>query len=334
MGQAGTHNLAKKLENGIFPAESKMFNIETLSGNVIQFGAGLPVDGTSGDTNMVPGSIYIDHTNAKMYINEGTVTTTVWKRIVGAGPSFGFWADCPSELDPDPSRAVFFFDDFLDFAVGDATSKWNLNTTGGTAILGSAEAANTPGAGGYVSIGTIGTTDNDYATIKPCSTDTGAPFMITENSGKKLWWEARIMVSSIVDCAIMAGLFNENIDDCTVNDTGAEAVQDGFYFRTLTASPTEIDTATNQNTTETEIGGNAGTLAAATAITFGMKFDGVTTLTFYINGTALDDVVTIGDTGNIPNDQGLVPGFHIKDGEAAGEIKRLYIDWVKVVQLR
>lgn len=249
-------------------------------------------------------------------------------------PASGFWADCPLVgYAGGHAQAFEFFDDFMEFSVGDATSRWTLSTTQGTAILGSAEASNTPGAGGYVSIGTAGTTQYDYATIKLASTNTGAPFKITKDSGKKLWYECKIMVSSITDVNIMIGLFNENITDCSNDADGAESVQDGVYHRTLVAEETEIDFCVNKDTTETEVKANGGTLGAATAITLGFKFDGVSTLTSYVNGAAQATTSEV-DATNFPSDQGLTPGFFIKDAESGGATKRMYVDYIKCVQLR
>lgn len=251
-------------------------------------------------------------------------------------PASGFWADCPMVNWPGGhTTAVEFFDHFLDFSLGAATSRWTAGTnTGGTVDLGDAAESNTPGIGGFISLSVAGANQYDFATIKATATATGAPFKITENSGKKLWWEANITVGTVTDCYFMLGLMDPAADDITVDATGAEAVQDGFYFRTLLATETQLDTATNQNTTETEIGGNVGTIAANGNYTLGMKFDGVTTLTFYLDGTALGDTVTIGDSGNIPNDVGLTTVIHAKDGTAGGTADDLlHVDWVKVVQL-
>lgn len=320
----------------------------------------------NGVENWAPGAIFQDYDAAagqQFWVNEGSATSASWKRmeagninlldnetfLLGTGPDVqmlwdasrlilgppnGFWADCPLiGYANGHTLAYEFFDDFMDFAVGDATSRWTLGTTQGTAILGSAEASNTPGPGGYASIGTAGTSQYDYASIKPCSTNTGAPFKIAKDSGKKLWFECRIMVSSIVDANIMVGLFNEDVDDMSVDATGAESVQDGVYHRTIVATETEIDFAVNKDTTETEVKSNGGTLGAATAITLGFKFDGVSTLTSYVNGTAEATTSEV-DATNFPSDQGLTPAFFIKDAQSGGAAKRLYVDWVKVVQLR
>lgn len=253
------------------------------------------------------------------------------------GPASGFWSGCPMVNWPGGHAVAFeFFDDFNSLNVGAATSTWTLGTnTNGTVALGEAETANTPGAGGYATFSVDGTAQYDYATLKATSTAAGTMCRIIENSGQKLWFEINLTVGTVTDCYFMVGLMDPAADDITVDATGAENTADGFYFRTLLATETELDTATNQNTTETEIKSNAGTIAANGNYTFGIYFDGVTTLTFYFDGTALTDTVTIGDTGNIPNDVGLTPVIHAKDGTSGGTADDLiHVDWVKLVQLR
>lgn len=253
-----------------------------------------------------------------------------------AAPATGFWAGCPSKLDPAwISKAMIIEHQFAD--IGEATDfGWNVGTnTNGSVATGDAVTANTPGVGGYLTLSTDGSAQYDYATIKLSGYGgAGCPVKITEDSGLKMWFETKIIPASVTDKYFMLGLGSANADDVTVDATGAQNIQDGIYFRTLLATETQLDTAVNQNTTETEIKGNAATVAANTALTLGMYFDGVKTLTFYVNGTALDDTVTIGDTGNIPNDVGLTPFFHVKDGVSGGSATALYVEYMKLVQLK
>ena len=248
-----------------------------------------------------------------------------------AGPETGFWADCPSPLDPDPSRAIQFFDDFIATSIGDVTSTWTLDSTNGTAIIGEAETSNTPGIGGYVTLNVPGTAE-DWASLKVSSADTGASFKITKDSGKKLWFEVGgIFISSVADISIYIGLFGKADKEVGVDDTGAENYADGVCFRTLNGTPTEIDTAVGKNGTEGEVKSDGATLAANTEIKLGIYFDGVNTITFFVNGTALADTVAA-DATNFPHDVGLTPLLYVKEG--AGASKSLHVDWAKCVQLR
>lgn len=47
-------------------------------------GAGVPSDGTTGDNFAGPGSLYVDVTNANLYVQTSLITTPVWKLVTRA----------------------------------------------------------------------------------------------------------------------------------------------------------------------------------------------------------------------------------------------------------
>jgi hypothetical protein len=292
----------------------------TLRWQVVQY--------VSGSEAVASETIQLDDNDAVQF-GTGSDVEMNWNGTqLELAPPTGMWANCPLvNYANGHTLAYEFFDDFMEFSVGDATSRWTLDATNGTAVLGSAETASTPGLGGYITMNAPGT-DNDFANLKLTSTNTGAPFRLAD-SGKAMWYECRFMVSSVTDVIYYIGLFNEAETEVGADNTGAENITDGIYWRTLSATPTEIDFAHNLNGTEAEVQGNSATLAAATAVTVGFYFDG-TTLTPYVNGTAKTTVLAAAT--NFPVDQGLTPGFFVKDG--AGASKSLYVDWVKCVQIR
>lgn len=51
------------------------------------FGAGAPVDGTTGAGQSPPGSHYVDTTNALAYVNRGTKASPVWAQV------FAMWTN-------------------------------------------------------------------------------------------------------------------------------------------------------------------------------------------------------------------------------------------------
>ena len=246
-------------------------------------------------------------------------------------PISGFWAGCPiPRVDPENS-CYEIYDDFTSFDVGDATSKWTLDQLNGTAVLVSAEAAT--GLGGVVAL-TAANNDNDFAQIKVTSTDTGAPFKIVEDSGKPLWFAARVYVSSIAaDSSYYVGLFNAGATEIQADNSGAAHASkliDGVYLRTLCATPTEIDIGINKDSTETEVEGAAGTLAATTWTTLGFYFDGAATVAFYQDGVLISALDT--EATNMPDDQGLTPAVAVKSGTTSNRV--LNVDWIRCVQKR
>ena len=245
-------------------------------------------------------------------------------------PLTGMWSNC-SALTVDPNTAsCVFLDDFTEFDVDTAAvSKWTLNNTNGTAVLGTAD---THGLGGVVVL-TVGAVDNDYASIKVTTTNTGAPFMIVSNSGRRLWFEARLYMSAAADESIYVGLFTDSVTEPGLDNAGTEnlgATDDGIYFRTANATPTELDWACTKNGTETEVGGGIVTWAATTWTRIGFYFDGVTSVVPYVDGTPYAVMSTA--LTNFPDDIGLTPLVYLKDGAAVQKI--MWLDYVICVQER
>ena len=59
-------------------------NIRMEDDVVVMVDAGVPTDGTTGDNFAGPGSMYIDITNANLYIQTSLITTPVWKLVTRA----------------------------------------------------------------------------------------------------------------------------------------------------------------------------------------------------------------------------------------------------------
>lgn len=225
-----------------------------------------------------------------------------------------------------PELCYGICDDFLELGIGDVTSRWTLDNTNGTAVLGSAE---TVGLGGVVTLNAPGT-DNDWVSLKLTTTDTGAPFKITASSGKKLWFGARVAQASLVETCFYVGLFNENDKEVGADDSGAESVTDGVYWRNLLhATSDKPDFCVAKNGTETIVKDGAYTQDTEFHI-FGFYFDGATTIYPYVDGTGYTTVSAAAT--NFPNDQGLTPLVFMKAGTGAS--KTVYLDWIKCVQLR
>lgn len=247
-------------------------------------------------------------------------------RLVGPAPKSGFWSDCPYERFADPNYAYTFFDDFHACAYHDTGSPWTVDATGGTFLPGAGE---TVGLGG-VGVLSVTNTDNNRINMKLSSTDVGGMFKITASSGKKLWFEARIQVVELADETMYVGLIDSATTRAGAADSGAANMTSGLYYRILTASPTAIDWACF-TTTEKAIKANILANAGGTWATLGFKFDGVTTVTPWINGVVGTDVVLV-DDANFPSTVSLTPMLYLATGEAVA--KSLYVDWIKVVQTR
>ncbi len=266
--------------------------------------------------------------NSEVIFGTGDDVQAAWDGTsFNVAPLTGMWANCPLvNYANGHTIAHEFFDDFHTFSHGAVDADWTLTETAGTAVLGSAETANTTGLGGFVALA-CGATNNDTATIKLTTTNTGAAFLV---AGKAMWYEARFMVDGVADNSFYIGLCDEATTEPGADDSGAETMAaDGIYWRTLNATPTELDFAHTQGGTEAEVQGDSATLGADAIVVVGFYSDG-TTLTPYVNGTAKTSVLIA--AANFPDDQGLTPFVGVKQGASAAAT--IFVDYIKCVQLR
>jgi hypothetical protein len=68
--------------SSVFPYSKA--NIRMEDDVCVMVDAGVPTDGTTGDNFAGPGSMYIDTTNANLYIQTGAITNPVWKLVTRA----------------------------------------------------------------------------------------------------------------------------------------------------------------------------------------------------------------------------------------------------------
>ena len=247
-------------------------------------------------------------------------------------PAEGFWSDCPC-VETDPSVSAYqIFDDFVESSVGIVTSKWYKVVDTGSAALASAAAL---ALGGITKFDTT-VAQNKWACLRVVDADAAqGAFRIVANSGKKLWFAARIYSSSVALTGqiIYVGLGDGTTDQCGANGTGESAFTDGLYLRTLTASPTALDFACINALTAESPKSAIKTIATATWYTIGFKFDGRGAVQAYANGLAVGSPILVADTA-FPTLVGLTPYLYLQKGDAAAASKTLYVDWVKCVQLR
>ena len=228
---------------------------------------------------------------------------------------------------------VDFFDDFVTLRTSDV---WQLHTVGvgSTCALVNGE---DDVLGGVLALGVSAPTlpDNYMTDLKLVDGDAGAPFKITKDSGKKLWFEARVRLLEVAVLAAYVGLFNPEEsafgEGLGLVDTGLPNFDDGVYFRVLCDVSTAIDWAHSKNGTETEK--KAGILTNdAGWHTLGFYFDGVNTITPIIDGIPQPDYAVDADHANFPNDLALLPHLYIQT--AAEVAKTLRVDWIRVMQGR
>jgi hypothetical protein len=248
------------------------------------------------------------------------------------GPSPNIWADCPwLEIEAQVAQGnggYSFFDDFVNFPdhltnVDDGAAQrgaYSTNQTNGVVIGNSAE------VGGALFMNSAAS--NQQGTVRAG----GASFNLATTS-KKLWFEARVKVGTIADTqnGVLLGLY----EDVAITDTlpiaanGTLATEVFVGFHRLEGDGDQFDLVHSDGSTATTLKADAITLVADTYVKVGMVFES-DTITFYKDGGALDDTLSVGAT-EYPDATTLGPLITIQG--AASETTGVTLDWWRVAQL-
>ena len=243
-----------------------------------------------------------------------------------------FWGQTQAPLAAAPN---LFFRAEDDFARSFGVVATTLQPVGYKYLSdGNGNVVSIDGRGGQLQISTTANlNDETYLSLDGSTTGANDFFDLTLNSGRPLWYEARIRPSQISnDYAAFFGLFTDSLvaANALVDTTGAIVDSNYVGFR--------IDPALGSSVryTHRRLGQAAvdipavATVDASTFNRFSFYFNGSNILRFFVN-----DVIqpTIIDTSliNFPN-IALVPAFLLKSTSAA--IKRLVVDQYVVIQAR
>lgn len=237
------------------------------------------------------------------------------------------WNGCPA-TDQHPELCYGISDDFLEFSKHATTARWTPYGDTATSVLGSAE---TVGLGGVVVM--AASADDKWINHKLSTAETGAPFKITKDNHKKLWFGCRVKNTVIDECCIYLGLCDESLQQPFATGTGAEnfsATQDGVYWRCLLHGTSDKwDACINHNGTETIVADGLVT-SDTNWHTLGFTFDGSNAVKFWSDDEVIGTVAA--DATNWPHDIGLTPFFGMIIGETAAKV--VYVDWIRCVQMR
>lgn len=158
-----------------------------------------------------------------------------------------------------------------------------------------------------------------------------------KNSGKKLWYECRFKATSVATDRMialgLAELLSAGDNAFQVDDTGAIADINFVGVRTLNDDGDGLDVVYTESgdTGDTVQANEAKVLTADTYVKFGIYFNGITTIKFYIDGIDIEKDIEI-TVADFPNESAdlMAPVFGAKVGAAVAQ--NLEIDWVGMVQ--
>ena len=249
--------------------------------------------------------------------------------LVRPSPNQGFWKDCPSLYYNDPSVAHYIFDDFGQIPVDDITTK-PTNYTVSFDTSGTFTQAST--SGGIVIL--TPHTDADDAICMQMGTHA---FTITANSGKALWAEFNVKVTGAGTTAgAFVGLTTASYDWDTIfnaaHGTTGGTIKDStniLGFRIGQVAPTTWKAC--YKTAAVAIVDQTAVTQSTAFFTFGIHFDGVTTVSFWVDRVKLATTANVSTDTAFPAALPLVPFMALMTATGA---KIMTLDWVKVVQVR
>ena len=237
-------------------------------------------------------------------------------------PSVSMWDDCPLlAIFNDPAVGSIFFDDFVFFV--HQQNGWSCTLTN----AGHNHVEDATGGLLYMHASDVTVADNDETYVGMDSYIGANSKVYVPTAGKDIWFEARVKFTeaNVDDANVIAGLMSKWSADALIDNGGGPfAAYDGIVFFKVDGGTVWQAEASNgeAQTTLTSV----ATRQSGTWTRLGMFIDGSSSVTFYINGVAVGTTTT-----NLP-DAGITPVFGVKNGDTNEEA--LYVDWVRVVQLR
>jgi hypothetical protein len=257
-------------------------------------------------------------TYANRTTRSGGVIRTVDDNISLAN---SMWATCPlAAIQDDPSLAFVYYNDFFTLSTGEEGLAVTATNSGPPTTL-------TAAAGYMGGVCSLPCSDGSVADNDEIYLGSEAKNWILQ-AGKDLWFEARIKFTeaNLDDANIIVGLstlYNANI--LVDNGAGPAADYDGIVFFKVdggTVWQGETSVATAQNT-------DASLATRRSGVWQRLGFHvagGTTRVDFYIDGSVVGSSAASLPTAAM----GLLLGA--KNGDV--NLETLYVDYVKIVQLR
>jgi hypothetical protein len=224
-----------------------------------------------------------------------------------------------------------FLDHFVFVPVDDTTANpvgWSFSGDTATGSLTSPVSL----TGGVINLATGGVDNNE--TYFQLGSATSAPFVIGGAAGiangYPVYFGIRVKALQHTENGVFVGLAEEGAaaGDFLANDSGVITDKDFVGFNMLTATPAAWNITWRKN-------GQAVQTTTAVAVNaddwhiFEFYYDGATTVTFWVDGTAHATVATT-TAATFPGAEEMSPILAIKTG--AGAAKHIQVDWLRVVQ--
>ena len=215
---------------------------------------------------------------------------------------------------PDPTSVITFMDDFIKFDPSDwfITRIMTQNTTAGVET-------NSDASGGILTFyPSAGDNDSTFYQYKGYSNVTTASEIVTLESGKKVWFKARMKVSDTGDSDFIMGIQSADTTPLT-------APVDGVYWKSDDGDDYldfQVYAGSVSTTAETAV----ATIVDDTWFTAGFYWDGVDTIEYFYN-----DSIQGSTTASYPT-AAMTLSFGVQNGSAAA--RTMTVDYYCLIKER
>lgn len=230
------------------------------------------------------------------------------------GPSPLIWDGAPiEEVIMDPTKGYYYWEDFLVF---DCTTACGIIITQTHA---DGTLANNPAVeGGILTFDTGGATDTDGPTVQ------WTGLQIMPQAGTTIYFECRVKISAD-DCRAYIGLADDAATDYVSDDSvDITKNQVGFFRDSSCDSTDDMSTILSRADAE-EITDTCITELDNDYNTFGIVVDGLTSVTFYVNGSVVETSTTV---ASIPN--GVICPILQVNTDGTTQLQ-MYLDWMRIL---
>lgn len=211
---------------------------------------------------------------------------------------------------PDPSQWINYFNDFLGDSLLTAFTITE-DSAGATQVIATDE-------GGIAKL-TTAAADNDTISLQL----TTAPYRVAISTGKKAIFGIKFRVVNPTPATPADLLFGLTVVDTTpIADAGGSTITDGIYFaKAATGTAMRLEVANGGTVTASA---TLATIAENTYTELAFVYDGVDTISAYLNGALVFDQTTL---TNMPTSADALT-LTIAMNSAAAEAQVLDVDWV------
>jgi len=307
----------------IYAQSQNFFTVTVAHTLTMKPGSTIDINGTaniSGTTN-ISGITTITGTTSMTGVDSLNVTG-------GITSGTGFWAGAPLP-NSDPSTSFQFFEDFIGTPFVVTTNAWEGWFAFGDASYVITQPAGT--LGGVVSVTPVTGSNNEvYFQLGELNTATFIEYTIS--SGKKSWAEFRFAIDDTsADTGFVAIGFAEEGSAAGnfLADAGNDIADKDFIGAILFEDKTDTIKFIYQTSGSAFVTLDSTEIDSMGYHSFGISFDGDSTVSFYWDGSLVNTVLT--SATGFPDAEELSPIIAVKNG---AQDKSLFLDWIKFISER